>query len=435
MMQDPGFYFPGKLYAVLWRATAAQATAGVFIRDSQVEFHPYDTANIILTSSSSDDDIAQSERLYIVGGELENYTAPPCRSICQHRDRLVAFNTEWKTIDYTKPLSQDRGIEWSLSQRIPCPEDIVAIESLEHVCVLFSKKRIYALEGAGPSSTGVPPDAFARLVLVNADIGCAEVNAAWRCPAGIIFVSNGGFWLLDRSLSVSYIGAPVEVDFDYLHRAGNLHALCGVVDEKNNCMRIYVEGILADLVYADDYPSALTRFNYWFDTGRWSVDQIQAGAPQWATYHNNKNYIVFGPQISSGIGYEDATVYSDVGEFYPEAIETGWIRFNDLHSFKRVWRTLVSIESTTDNVSSLRTVVSADFGAPINSDTFTDAQLGAAGTKMLRIHLFRQKVRAVKVSLIESEGDDPDSTGFKFYGIGFELGMKRGAFKAATVSR
>lgn len=434
MMLDAGFYFPGPLLAVLWRATAAQAAAGVYVRDNEQEFLPFETDNLDIQSSATDASIADNERLYIFGGELENYTAPPCRSICQHRDRLIAFNTEWRTLDYTKPIMADRGVEWSMSQRIPCPEDIVAIESLEHVCVAFSKKRIYVLEGAGPGPTGIPPDAFARLVLVNADIGCSEVNAAWRSPAGIIFKSAGGFWLLDRSMGVSYLGAPVEADFDYLETEGNLHALCGVVDEKNNCMRIYVEGILADVVYSDGFPSALARFNYWFDTGRWSVDQIQAGGPAWATYHRNRNYIANRGSID-GVIYEDPDVFTDEGEFYAQAIETGWIRFGDLQSFKRVWRTLISIEKPGDSTSTLRSVVSADFSSPINSDSFTDLQMGSGGPKMLRIHLFKQKVRSLKVSLIEAEGSDPDSSGFKFYGIGFELGMKRGAFKAATVSR
>lgn len=435
MMQDASFYFPGKLYAVLWRATAAQAAAGVYVRDSQVEFHPFDTANIVLTASTADADIARSERMYIVGGELENYTAPPCRSVVQHRDRLVAFNTEWKTLDYTKPIQQDRGIEWSLSQRVPCPEDIVALESLEHVLVAFSKHKIYALEGAGPSSTGVPPDAFARLVLVNADIGCSETNAAWRCPAGIIFRSEGGFWLLDRGMGVSYLGAPVEGDFDELSLGNDMRTLNGVLDEKKNCMRIYVRGQLDDVVVSDGFSSNLARFNYWFDTGRWSVDTLQSTSPEWACYHRGLNHVVWGAQSLSGIAYEDTSVYDDLSNFYPEIVESAWIRFGDLVSFKRVWRTLVSLEEMTNNVSSLKVIVSADFGAPINSETITGSDFGASAAKLVRIHLFRQKVRAVKVQLAESVGSATNSPGFKFHGIGFELGMKRGAFKAATVSR
>lgn len=435
MMQDASFYFPGPLYAVLWRATAAQANSGVWVRDTEQKFYPYDTANVILTSSLADADIDDSERLYIIGGEIENYPAPPCRSLAQHRDRLFAYNTEWQTLDYTKPMQTDRGIEWSLSQRIPCPEKMVALASLEHALIAFSSKAIYALEGGGPSSTGIPPDAFARLVLVNADIGCSEVNAAWRCPAGIIFRSKGGFWLLDRSYSVSYIGASVESDFDQLAAGGSFSALCGVVDEKNNCMRIYCQGVLNDVVYSDDFGSNLARFNYWFDTGRWSVDNLQCTDPRWATYHRNKNYIAWGTQTQSGVAVEDEDVYDDIGSFYAEAIETGWIRFDGFQSFKRVWRTLISLEEEVGNLSSLRLVIAADYGAPINSETITGAEFGTSGAKLVRVHLWRQKVRSLKVSLIESEGSDSDSPGFKFHGIGFELGMKRGAYKAATISR
>jgi hypothetical protein len=436
-MLDAGFYFTGPLTAVLWRATAANAAAGVFIRDTSSNILPTGTSNLGFISQDSDADIDDSERLYIVGGELENYPAPPCRSICQHRDRLIAYNTEFGTVDYTKPMQADRGIEWSLSQRIPSPEKIVAIVSLEHTCLLFSANKIYALEGAGPGPTGVPPDAFARLVLVNADVGCTEVNAAWRCPAGVIFRSRGGFWLVDRGLSVSYIGAPVEADYDEMTEDdGNFHALCGVVDEKKNCLRIYVDGSIAD-VSADVFPAQCIRFNYWFDTGRWSVDQIQTSSPKWATYHRNRNVIAWGNSGESlvPIAIETPGVYSDDDLYYAMSIKTGWIRFGDMQSFKRVWRTLFSVEHSDSN---LRLKIWRDFDdetALVEEDITADT-LGDGGPKLIRIHMPVQKVRALRV--LVSEYDSvlvaDDAQGFRFYGIGFELGMKRGAYKAATVS-
>jgi hypothetical protein len=434
MMQDASFYFPGKLYLVLWRATAEQMNSGVYVRETQVAFQPFDTGNITIVSEDADTDIDAAERLYIIGGELENYTAPPCRTLCQHRDRLFAYNTEWNTLDYTKPMAAGRGIEWSLSQRIPCPEDIVAIESLEHVLIAFSKTRIYALEGGGPGSTGIPPDAFARLVIVNADVGCCEVNAAWRCPAGIIFRSNGGFWLLDRSMSVSYIGAPIEADVDEMvASAGGFSATVGIVDEKNNCMRIYCDATLTDILVEDEIYG-FVRLNYWFDTGRWSVDTVHTSlVPNWACYHRNKNH-----HIANGLGvvYEDTSVYADCGFFYPEVIQMGWARFDGSASFKRVWRTLLSFEKEASSESELKVVIHADFDttAAIYNQTFTDSDIGSVGSKLLRIHMPRQKVRSLRVSLSELEGDDGNDAGFRFHGISFELGMKRGAFKAPATS-
>jgi hypothetical protein len=236
-------------------------------------------------------------------------------------------------------------------------------------------------------------------------------------------------------MGVSYLGSPVEADLDELVASGTLRTLTSVVDEKSNCMRIYCAGTLGDITYSDGFSSSCVRFNYWFDTGRWSVDTLQSTNPQWATYHLGKNYVIWGNQIQSAIAYEDDSVHTDVGNFFAMEVHTGWIRFGDLNSFKRVWRTLIALEVPANNASNLRTVISTDFGAPINSDTFLYTDLGAGGTKLLRIHHLKQKVRSVQVSLVESEGDDPDPSGFRFYGIGFELGMKRGAYKAATISR
>src|SRR5207302_1775315 len=42
------------------------------------------------------------------------------------------------------------------------------------------------------------------------DLGCQSPASVVETPAGLMFRSSKGIYLLDRSLSVQYIGAPVE---------------------------------------------------------------------------------------------------------------------------------------------------------------------------------------------------------------------------------
>lgn len=427
MMSNGEFYFSGKVYAVLWRATVADAAQGIWHREQEIAVAPYMTANVVFTSTAADTAIDGAEQLYTVGGELENYTAPPCRALVQHRDRLFAYNTEWGTLDYTKPMTAERGIEWSLSQRIPCPEPIIALESLEHVLLAFSRNKIYVLEGAGPSVTGQPPDAFARLTLVNADIGCSEPCAAWRCPAGVVFRTIGGFWMVTRSLEVIYIGAAIETDYDSV-----IAAYAGVVDAKHGCLRIYTDGGLPDAT-----AGSLTRFNFWYDTGRWSVDEMIYTGNRHGAYHESLNYFI----NAAGTVLNETTSYTDNGSFYPLKIKTAWIRFGDLHSFKRVWRFFVSGETDSTNNSGIQVLIGKDHdtGTPFVNESYTPTQLGTAGAKALRFHMPVQKVRSLQVTLVELQngaGTPANTRGFKYYGIGFELGLKRGGVKLpAAVSR
>jgi hypothetical protein len=418
MKGDFASYFPGHLYLVLWRGTAAQTAAGEFVRVQEQRFFPYDTSNVTFTDAASDASLDTAERLYIFGNELENTTAPPCRVMFQHRDRLWAYNTETKSLWYTKPLTAERGIEWSLSQQVPVPDDVVAGASLEDSAVFFTRKQVFAIRGDGPGSTGTPVDAFSRLELVNADIGCNEPCAAWRAPPGVFFRSDQGIWLVTRAFQFEFIGAPIEEetkDLDYC--AG------GVVDARKGCFRLYY----ARLTHPYAEESAYCA-NYWYDTARWSLDDFEGDSLVSAV--NWKGDSVFADrsevwELGTGIYYDDT-----LNGFYPQTVTMHWARFGNLTSFKRLWRVLVACKMFS--LTGLRVTVARDYddGASdswefLESDVDTDPGV-------LRVHQRVQKVVAVRVTIEEFRPDgvtDFPAQGFELYGLGFELGMKRGAAK------
>ena len=87
MKGDFAAYFPGSVYLVLWRGTAAQTAAGEYVRVQEQRIFPYETSNLVFTDGASDASLDSAERMYIFGNELENTTAPPCEVLFQHRDR------------------------------------------------------------------------------------------------------------------------------------------------------------------------------------------------------------------------------------------------------------------------------------------------------------------------------------------------------------
>lgn len=425
MKGDGSNYFPGKLYVVIWRANAGQETAGEYVRVAEERIHPYDQSNVIITDNETDDDVDAAERLYTLGGELENYTAPPCRVLFQHRDRLISYNTESKTVWYTKPMTPERGIEWSLSQQVPIAEDVIAGASLENAALLFTRTKVYALEGAGPGSNGLPPDGFSRLTLINADIGCSEDCGAWRTPAGILFRAHNGFWLVTRGYEFQYLGAMIEDEGDQVARVAG-----GVVDTSQACFRLYYQRASA----LSDSGSAAYCLNYWYDTGRWSRDDFA-----------HMGELITGQELVSAVMWRGEPIhadtervwfrldgiYADASEFYPMGVDMGWARFGDLHAYKRIWRLLLTLKMFED--SRLQVTVARNYDdADLDEVEFSAAVVGTSPGQ-LRWHQRVQKVTSMRVLLKElQEGIDTGVQGFELFGIGFELGIKKGAVKLAA---
>lgn len=417
MWGDASVYFPCRIYIVLWRALPAGVAAGEYVRVREQEIFPYTQNNIVIADGLPDADVDSAERLYVFGNELENFTAPPCRVLFQHRDRLIAYNTETKTIWYTKPMMAERGIEWSLAQQIPVAEDIIAGASLEHAAILFSRTKTYALDGDGPGPTGTPADAFARLTLLNADIGCSEDCAAWRSPAGVFFRADNGIWLVSRSMEFQYLGAPIEDEEPYVS-----YTTGGIVDTAGACFRLYYYRV----PFIEEGVSRTHCFVYWYDSARWSMDDYESnppvsavawqGAPYWAD-----DALV---RVATPNSYADG-----LDTFYPMGVTLGWARFADLHAFKRIWRFLLTLKMFSG--SRLLVSLAKNYDpSVVQQREYSAADVGTAPGQ-IRLHLKHQKLASVRVTLEELQ-EDPELSnvvGFELFGVGFELGVKRGAVK------
>jgi len=366
--------------------------------------------------------LENSDRPYTFGGELENYTPPPATAIESHRDRMFAFSTYDFRAWYSKPLAYARGVEWVQEQTIPCPQEVVGMASLESALACFTKEQIYVLEGYGPSSTGVPPDAFARLVLLSAEVGLAEPQAFARTPVGVIFRSNQGWWLLDRTLSLKYLGAPAErtmKELDaYVTRSVD-------VDLKRGVVRFLMSNASEDM-----------RLCYWYDTDRWSTDTLPSGRTFRDAQVIGDNYYIADTDVCmklSTSSYEDGQ--HGLNRVYQMQVVSGWIRFDNLAQVKRVWRILVSLYKVAASGISMLTYRDFDTTTPTGVSAWADADL-LTGSHILRVHQIYQKVRAVKISVQDLQNTNPPgpfsgtTAGFELLGFGFELGLKRGAAKA-----
>lgn len=417
-MPRGGHYFFGSVRVCIWRSKSSSPDEFILVHTQVVE--TFTNSNVSFTDTQTDDVIAENERMYTWGGELENYAPPPCRAIVTHRDRIFAINSETNELWYTKPLINGRGVEWSRYQKLPLFEKGIALGATEAGVIILTDKGVYALQGTGPSITGNPPDAFSRLYQISGEIGCAEDCAAFSTPVGVVFRGRQGLWLVDKAMSLRYIGAPVE---EFM--SGVTEMLSGDVDD--------AKGVVRFLVYKEDDELWYT-LNYWYDTNRWSYDTCGTDTLNSAVMHNGSYYqnhtasSVFG---GVGVWKMDPGALDDAGRFFGMKVKTHWLRFGNMGQVKRIWRVAANVK-VADYVS-LKLTTEHNFRDDHGqNDTFTYVNgLNANdGANQPRAHIQLQKSTAIRITLQElEEASDNDTLGSEFLGLTFELGLKPGAAK------
>lgn len=120
---------------------------------------------------------------------------------------------------YTAPTANALAPEWNFNNYVALPPDIGdarSIESLDRAIITFGTRYNAVLTGEGPppsSPTGVPSpgDNIDALYAIPSPAGVIGSGAPSRIPDGLVFQGLSGIQLLDRGLSVSAIGAPVDV--------------------------------------------------------------------------------------------------------------------------------------------------------------------------------------------------------------------------------
>lgn len=278
------------------------------------------TFNVTTADSVNFDDtladatIASGIPLYTTGGVLENIAPPAASFIASYKNRIFLAGLEdpyefW----YSKVRNKGEAIQFSdfLTGRVNQEGGpITGLGVMDNYVIFFKQNSIYAISGEGPNSLGTQND-FQEPVLITSDTGCSNQNSICSTPNGLTFKSPKGIYLINRSLQVSYIGAPVEDYNDKLLTASSLLS-------KKNQIRFVTNDDTA-LVY-----------DYYFD--------------QWGTFTNHsaedtavwKDKFVF--LRPDGQVWVEATHFKDINLFIPMTITTSWMAMGGVKGFQRIYR-------------------------------------------------------------------------------------------------
>jgi hypothetical protein len=286
-----------------------QANSQIFYKvRSVVNNALVDTQPILDTFS--DFEIGANAPIY-TESQVANSVPPSCSMICEFGNRVVIAgledeNTLWFSQN-KYDLSNFNNVPMEFSDLFTigvtsATGPITAIARLDDKLIIFKESAIYYINGTGPQplATG---DQFPPPVLLVSDTGCDNENSIVFCPAGLLFKSSKGIYLLDRSTNVSYIGSPVE-------QYNNLTITSAELLSMTN-----------EVVFTTAEGTVLV-WNYFFNQpqGIWSI---------W-NYLPSTDSVIWGGQLhliqqNGKVIYQDDNTWIDDTLPYSMVIQTPWI--------------------------------------------------------------------------------------------------------------
>lgn len=379
-----------------------------------------DTVNIVLTSAN----VTANEILYTTGGVLENIPPPACSTISVFKNRVFLGGLEeGGEITYSKEVGPGAPVEFSeVLRKSVEPEggQVTAFGVLDDKLLIFKLDRFYYTFGDGPNNLGADGD-FSELQFVTADVGALSGNSVVRTPRGLMFKSAKGIYLVDSSFGVSYVGSPVE-DFN------SSVVSSAVLVQDANQVRFTTE------------DAGILVYDYFFD--------------MWSNFTglNSKRAVIWQGtytilKTNGSVFTESDTSYTDAGSSYGMSLETGWLSFDGIGGFQRVYRMHVRGDYRSEHL--LQVKVGYDFSPGYESLVVIDPDDllaisrygddspygsgslygGVNSAYRFEIAMKRQKCESIRFKITEFPGTTGTNEGLSISDLVLLVGIKPGGTK------
>lgn len=379
--------------------------------------------SIDITDTLSELELISRELLYTTGGVLDNI-APPAASLIETFNKRIFLGglEEENKLQYSKIRFDGAPVEFNDTLTInvnPRGGRIVALAAMDEKLIIFKETAIFYISGDGPNNLG-QQDTFIEPELISDDVGCENQNSIVLTPEGLMFKSKKGIYLLTRSLSTAYVGAPVEEFNDRQIRSANLVATRNIA--------IFVTD--QDALVYNYFVQQWTRY-----TNHSGISATTLGSLYYYVRDDNEIYV-------------ESDKFTDNGSHIPLRLETSWISFAGVQAYQRVYRMLFLGDYVSSHKVKVRVaynfldvftqeevIDTSDFtldkvygGDPFYGDSTVYG--GAGNQYQARVNMKTQKCQSIKV-IIEDAQDQDYAEGLQLSNILFVVGTKRGEFKVS----
>lgn len=265
----------------------------------------------------SDTTLAAQEELYTDGGILSNDPATLGSVIARGKSRLFFTDaSNPNLIRYSQELEDGYGAEIPPDLQVvvdPFGGAVTALANQDDRVIVFKASAIYTFSGDGPTASGdIANGGFSRPQLVTSDVGCTDPSSIVLTPAGHMFKSAKGIYLLDVGGGVQYVGAAVEA-----YNAQSVRRATVMPDR-------------TQVVFLTDDGSTLL-YDYFYQ--QWSTFTNHEGFDA-AVVSNRYHYL----RTDARVFRETIGEYSDAGTRIQLLFETAWIHMTEqLQGWQRFW--------------------------------------------------------------------------------------------------
>jgi len=167
----------------------------------------------------ADASIIGNDLIYTTGGVVANIAAPGsiARALFDDRSWFV-FAEDRNLLGFSKQVIENTPVEYASEFTLYVAPTtgaqgstgpMTAIYPMDDKLVIFKKDAIYYINGTGPDNTNAN-NQYSQAIFVTSTVGTDNPASIVLTPAGLMFQSDKGIWLLGRDLSTTYIGAEVE---------------------------------------------------------------------------------------------------------------------------------------------------------------------------------------------------------------------------------
>lgn len=401
-------YFPNPVTIGIYRTVAN--SSGPFYKISSgntINLSSTTTNTLTFVDGAADTTITAFQQLYTTGGVVTNSPPPAVAALTTYNQRVIALPSETKTqFWYSQqvvpgtPVTFSAFFTWNVDT---AGGDLTAFLQMDDKLILWKARNIMYMVGQGPGTNGANND-FTTPQTIPTDVGTNSQRSVCMTPIGAIFKSLNGWYLLDRSLSVKYIGADVE-------------SYNGIGVTKT----VLVPGVTQVRAYLDN--GSVLVFDYYLN--QWyhfsSITTVDAVVSQDLVKVVN----------SSGLVWKETPgTYTDNTAFVGMSIQTSWLQFADVQGFQRLW--MVELLGTYKSSHTLRVEIAYDFD-PTVAQTVDIPVTSSVVPYQFLVTFTKQKCQAIRLTISDVQNGAAGES-FSLSALTFYFGIKQGLRKLPAAS-
>lgn len=394
-----------KKYRIIIYRTKSNAP-GVYYRvgGGNRENYLYGVSAYTYEDITADSDLEKAERIYTSGGVLPNDYLPPIKHMINTNGRIFALSSEDENlVFYSQPYLYGECVNFSEALSLRIDGGILnrsgigmALASIDSKIICLKDQSIVYFYGKGPNFTGEQND-YSDPALISSDVGLADIKSIVTIPDGIMFKSNKGIYLLNRSLQLTYAGAAVEQ-----YNNEKIIGTASLIDKHT------VLFMTANRTLAYDYSQEKWR--------SWSIF-----GKALSTYKKLPVFIGNDYRIYS----QDVSIYKDGTNYYSMKMKTPWIKLSGIQNFQRIYK--IMILGRFKSAHTLTVKIYHDYD-DTNFETHTILPLASDKIYQYDLSPAFQKGESFKIEIYDNCSSG-SGQGFDLTNLSLVMGQKKGTIK------